>query len=101
MCKAKDYSENLLQTYNKIEIDFNELSKELKQVTLYEQDLLHIIEKGGFNASEGYTLAKKLCDNRQNRRKIKNELTIIKISAVYPPTVNININCVAIANNKN
>jgi hypothetical protein len=74
MCKAKEYSENLIKTYNSITEDVNHFKGELRQVTLYEQDILHIIEMGGFNASEGYKLAKMLCDNRQKRRKIKNEL---------------------------
>lgn len=74
MCKAKEYSEKLLDIYNSINSDFNHYSEELSQADLYEQDILHIIESGGFNAAEGYKLAKMICDNRQKRRQIKNEL---------------------------
>ncbi len=90
MCKAKEYSEYLLQTFNKIETDFNELSKELKQVSMYEQDLLHILENGGFNASEGYKLAKLLSVNRQKRRNIKNELE--PLMSLKQDFIDININ---------
>jgi hypothetical protein len=74
MCKAKDYSEQLLEIYNNINNDFQSLYNELSQADLIQQDLLHMIEKGGFNASEGYKMAKMIYDNRVNRRKIKNEL---------------------------
>jgi len=74
MCKAKEYSEKLLDIYNSINSDFSHYSEELSQADLYEQDILHIIENGGFNASEGYKLAKMIYDNRQKRRLIKNEL---------------------------
>ena len=74
MCKAKDYSEKLLEIYNSINVDTKYYNEELSQADLYEQDILHVIEMGGFNAVEGYYLSKKICDNRQARRQIKNEL---------------------------
>lgn len=74
MCKAKDYSEKLLEIYNSINIDTKHYNEELSQADLYEQDILHIIEMGGFNAAEGYYLSKRICDNRKIRRQIKNEL---------------------------
>jgi hypothetical protein len=74
MCKAKHYTEQLLNTYDEIKEECERLNKELRKADLYEQDLLHIIENGGFNAYEGYRLAKMISDNRQKRRQIKNEL---------------------------
>lgn len=62
MCKAKNYTEQLKDIFTNINTE------------LYQQDVLHIIEKGGFNAYEGYKLAKMICDNRQRRRTIKNEI---------------------------
>jgi hypothetical protein len=74
MCLAKDYSEDLLVIYDNIIAEFNKLNHELSQADLYEQDILHTIEKGKFNAADGYKLSKKLHDNRKRRREIKNEL---------------------------
>jgi len=74
MCKAKNYSEQLLGIYSDIKHDFETLTNELSQADLYEQDVLHMIENGKFNASEGYKFAKMIYDNRIKRREIKNEL---------------------------
>jgi hypothetical protein len=74
MCLAKDYSEDLLIIFDNIIAEFNRLSYELSQADLREQKILHTIEKGKFNASEGYKLSKQIHDNRKRRREIKNEL---------------------------
>ena len=74
MCKAKNYSEQLLGIYSDIKHDFETLTNELSQVDLYEQDVLHMIENGKFNASDGYKFSKMIYDNRIKRREIKNEL---------------------------
>ena len=74
MCKAKNYSEQLLGIYSDIKHDFETLTNELSQSDLYEQDVLHMIENGKFNASDGYKFAKMIYDNRIKRREIKNEL---------------------------
>ena len=74
MCKAKNYSEQLLGIYSDIKHDFEKLTNELSQSDLYEQDVLHMIENGKFNASDGYKFAKMIYDNRIKRREIKNEL---------------------------
>ena len=74
MCKAKNYSEQLLNIYSNIKQDFETLTNELSQSDLYEQDVLHMIENRKFNASDGYKFAKMIYDNRIKRREIKNEL---------------------------
>lgn len=74
MCKARNYSEQLLKIYNNINNDFISLNNELRQADLLEQDLLHTIEAGNFNAFQGYKLSKMIHDNRVKRRDIKNEL---------------------------
>lgn len=74
MCKAKDYSEQLLTIFNNINEDFKTLSNELSQADLSQQDILHMIENENFNASRGYELAKMIHDTRNKRREIKNEL---------------------------
>jgi len=80
MCIAKVYTEQLLDIYNKINLDIEILSKQEKKTTLYDLDMLHIIENTNFNACEGYKLAKKIQINRHKRRQIKNELdTLIQL----------------------
>jgi len=74
MCLAKDYSEDLLLLFNNINGDFIKLNNDLRQTDLMEQDILHMIEKGNFNACEGYNLSKMLYLNRVERRRIKNEI---------------------------
>lgn len=78
MCLAKTYTEQLLDIYNKINEDINRLTKEEKNATLFDLDMLHVIENTNFNACEGYKLAKKIRDNRHSRRQIKNELEPLK-----------------------
>jgi len=74
MCLAKDYSDQLLDTYNNIENSFKELSDKLSNIDMEEQKLLHEIENTNFNAYIGFLLAKQLKEIRMIRRNIKNEL---------------------------
>jgi hypothetical protein len=74
MCKAKHYTQQLLDIYNNINVEFQNLYNELTEANLRELDLLHIIENTNFNASEGYMYAKMIRDNRIKRRQVKNEL---------------------------
>lgn len=84
MCKAIEYSKQLIEIYNNIQDDFKVLSEELSSKDLYEQDILHTIEAGGFNAAQGYMLAKMIYDNRVDRRKIKNELDpLLKLKTTF------------------
>lgn len=75
-----DYKENLavaLKMMEEIAMDLeddSEILKEMQEVDLMEQDLLHMVEFHNFNASEGYNFAKMLQEIRQERRKIKNRL---------------------------
>ncbi|MCK9310339.1 MAG: hypothetical protein M0P99_08710 [Candidatus Cloacimonetes bacterium] len=74
MCKAKDYTEQLLNIYQSIENDFNILSNRLSQIDIEEQKVLHKIEESNFNAYQGYLFAKELKEVRAERRRIKNEV---------------------------
>jgi len=78
MCQATKYSEQLLEIYNNINSEVRRLCAEVNTADLYDLDMLHIIEKGGFNACEGYKLAKMIHENRVERRKAKNELETLK-----------------------
>jgi hypothetical protein len=83
MCKAKKLSNKMLDICNEIEIEAENLSKELSKYDLMEQDVLHMIESENFNAAEGYCLAKKLQDIRINRRNIKNEVQPIQTLVIF------------------
>ena len=56
-----------------------ELKKELSNIDIEIQDILHYIEFHRFSACEGYKLAKMLQVARDKRRVIKNKLEIINI----------------------
>lgn len=79
MCKARDYTNELIDIYNRINNDYQDLVKQEQTATLYEQDILHVIENSTFNAADGYKLAKMIKDNRNKRREIKNELKPMKL----------------------
>lgn len=53
------------------------LMQELSVVDTEISDILHAIEFGRFNASEGYKLAKTLQDARNKRREIKSKLEVV------------------------
>jgi hypothetical protein len=79
MCKAKQYSEQLLNIYKSIEEDINTYDIELRKTEGYLQDIMHIIENENFNASEGYKLSKMIKDARIERRDLKNEIETLNI----------------------
>lgn len=53
------------------------LMQELSIVDTEISDILHAIEFGRFNASEGYKLAKTLQDARNKRREVKSKLEVV------------------------
>ena len=78
MCKAIKHTEELMNIYKKIEEDFKIYNEKLRYTDLYEQDILHKIEQGGYSASQGYKYSKMIEDNRQERRKAKIEWATLK-----------------------
>jgi hypothetical protein len=74
VCKAKELSDSLMSLLNQVEKECNSQVKNYSQYDLMTEDLLHRIELGTFNASEGYMLCKKLQTIRQERRIVKDEL---------------------------
>jgi len=74
MYKAKDFSKQLVQIYEEIKQEYNNIVKETSKTDLMIQDMLHNIEFNTFNASQGYKLAKQIKDIRVERRKYKEEL---------------------------
>jgi len=53
------------------------LMQELSTIDTEISDILHAIEFGRFNASEGYKLAKTLQDARNKRREVKSKLEVV------------------------
>lgn len=74
MCKAKKYTEELLNIYQHIEDDLNTYNQEKSELEGLELDILHIIENDNFNAAQGYQLAKMIKDARMRRRDLKHEI---------------------------
>jgi len=80
MCKAKDYSEQLLEIYNNINLDVKRLTEEVRTANLFNIDMLHKIMNTNFNACEGYKLAKQIKENQLFRQQSKYELrTLIQL----------------------
>jgi len=73
MCKAKKYTDQLIEIYDNINKDINHCNSEISRLDLISQDILHIIENGNFNVVQGYKLAMKIKETRVERREIKNE----------------------------
>lgn len=78
MCRAKELSQKLVDTYNEIDVEFNRLGTIQSNIDLKQQDVLHYIENNNFSACEGYKLSKQLKDIRNERREIKTEIEAIK-----------------------
>lgn len=54
------------------------IEESLRMVEEEIQDILHVIELGRFNASDGYKLAKELQKARMERRRLKDDLELLK-----------------------
>ena len=84
MCRAKRYTEQLLEIYDKINQDLEYFKYKLHYLQWLEQDLLHIIENKKFNVVQGYKLSKKLQETRNERRDYKIELeTMINLKKTF------------------
>lgn len=83
MCKAKYFTSDLLSILNNIETEFVQCSNELSKYDKMQQDILHKIEDGNFNAAQGYKLAKAIQNIRVQRRIVKNEIEpLIQLKSV-------------------
>lgn len=74
MCLAKEYAEQILDIYNRVNAEVYRLKEEVSTANLFNLDMLHVIEHTNFNACEGYKLAKQIKDNQLFRRQAKVEL---------------------------
>lgn len=52
---------------------YHENNKRIKEIEEETMDLLHLIELTTFNAAEGYKIAKRIKEIRQERRRLKDE----------------------------
>jgi len=87
MCKAINYTTQLLEIYNNINTDVKRLKDEVSTANQFNLDMLHTIENTNFNACEGYLLAKQIKDNQTFRRQAKLELeTLIKLKSSFIDT---------------
>jgi len=84
MCKAKRYTEQLLEIYDKINNDLEYFKYKLHYLQWLQEDLLHIIGNKNFNVVQGYKLSKKLKETRNERRDYKIELeTMINLKKTF------------------
>ena len=84
MCRAKRYTEQLLEIYDKINQDLEYFKYQIQEYQFLEQDVLHMIENEKFNAAEGCLLANMIKDARIKRRYYKDELeTMINLKKTF------------------
>ena len=81
MCKAKEYSKELLELIDKIENEKLMLCEKISKCDLATSEILHQIELRKFNACEGFELCKALQQIRKERRMVK--LEIDPINSMY------------------
>lgn len=74
MCVAKGYAKQIESTYKDASKEYKQLRKQLSKFDIIQQDILHEIETGNFNAAQGYMMAKSLQNIRKERRKVKVEM---------------------------
>lgn len=76
---AKDIIDNLMKVYEFTLSELNQLTKELSNVDIEIQSLLHYVEFNKFDVVSGYKIVRNLKDLRIKRRGIKNELEPLQI----------------------
>lgn len=74
MCKAREYTNKMIDLYGDIKEDFELLTKELSELDSLISDIKHAMEMENFSASRGYELAKMQQEALRKRRKVKNEM---------------------------
>lgn len=72
-------TKSFLETLNAIEKDWGSWIDELKRCEEETQDLLHEIELTKFDASRGYRLCRDLQEVRQCRRRLKDEIEVVRV----------------------
>jgi len=84
MCRAKRYTEQLLEIYDNINQDLKYFNYLIREYQLLEQDVLHIIENEKFNAAEGCLLANMIKYARNKRRDYKIEIeTMLELKETF------------------
>ena len=73
----KMFVEEMQDFFNSLSDEEEKMNKELYKCNGIQDDLLHEIELADLNAIELMKVAKELKKNRLERRKIKNNLTLI------------------------
>lgn len=89
--------EQLEEIYQQLNLHYEYVKKQMSNIDLQMEDMLHYIEQNNFSASEGYLLAKNLKTIRQNRRQIKNEFELLQI--LFPLLKNDQFNVLKTKNN--
>lgn len=95
--RAKEYANNLKQTIQNIEDEYNMQINNLSKIDKAINDIEHIIECKNFNILKGYMLANIIKSLRLERREIKNEIETLLILKGYN---NITLNTISNAINK-
>lgn len=76
--KTKEFLTNITDFFKSVDENIVELNKELTLKEGEQEDLLHELELGKLNAIEINKTARRLIKTRKERRKIKDNLEIVK-----------------------
>jgi hypothetical protein len=84
MCKANEYTQKIIGTFNQGETDYNKLYSVVHTCDLKTNDLLHEIELNQVNGMyNAYLLVKEIKEVREIRRQAKNELETLLIFKIF------------------
>lgn len=77
--EIEDLLRYMLQLFQGVDKEIERVSKQLAEVDLEQQDILHYIENNNLNASGYAKIGKLLKDVRTNRREIKDTLDKLNV----------------------
>ena len=73
-----DYIRDFNEYCQKINERYQELTEEMSKVDLEQEDILHFLELGTYNAATMMKVTKRLKEVRERRRKIKDEFVMVQ-----------------------
>lgn len=79
MDTALDYSCRLKETINQAKTDIADFSKQLSQLDLAIQDILHCVELEPIGLERAYSLVNQLKEYRIKRRFVKNNHELLQV----------------------
>lgn len=83
MCKANDYVNKLLEIFEEIENEWEEINTKIHRENLLMQDLVHECEDSKYNLQGAWEFYNELRTNRKRRRRLLNERETMEYIVEY------------------